>query len=154
MANVLPQTVGEFLFSNVLSITGLTGPAAGTVGNYWVALCTTALAPTATMIYFSEVTAQEVWNTGDYVASGWELTGTYEPTTTRTGAVTTFDSPDLTWTNVTLTGVDEVQYAILIQNSGDEFTSPIMGIYDFGGTEVNNGTLTLNVSNTGWIDIQ
>ena len=76
--------------------------------------------------FFDDVNANEVSGTG-YTAGGQSIANT-STAVDDTADDGTFDGDDVVWSNASITA----RYGVVYKDTGDNSTSPIIGIFDFG----------------------
>ena len=99
--------------------------------------------------FIDDVSVNEVSASGSYSAGGVTL-ASKTVTTDDTNDKGVFDAADISITSATITAY----YGVLYKDTGTPGTSPIIGIYDFGGAVgVVDGTMSINFSSDGALTI-
>lgn len=102
--------------------------------------------------FWSDISASEVSGTG-YTAGGATLT-TVSVTQDNANDKAVLDADDVTFSTVTLTGVNAVRYAVLYKDTGTPGTSPLIAQFDFGSDQEPNGVdFTIQWNASGIIDL-
>lgn len=141
MSDVIAQHTGEQLFKKLLDLDSET--------TIFASIHTTALTVTSTDLFWSDVSSTEVTSVGgNYISpSGILQTST---SISRSGAITTWDVPDISVTGVTFVAGSVTFY----EGRTTPELSPIIAQYDFGGGQtVNGGTFTIEIDSAGLLTI-
>lgn len=97
-------------------------------------------------VFIDDVSTNEVSASGSYSAGGATLTVT--SSTDDTNDLGQMDAADFSFTSATISA----DFGVLYKDTGTPSTSPIVAIYDFGGTiSCTTGTFSVTVNTNGLI---
>lgn len=100
--------------------------------------------------FFDDVVAHELSTAHGYTAGGATIAGKSITVDTANNKVV-FDCTDPSWT-IDATGIT-CRYAVLYKSTGDNATSPLIAVWDFGGDQNPvDIAFTLIIASTGAID--
>lgn len=145
MANTIFTSWKSIQLGSTLSSTYTGGPINFLTADIYIALFTTSWTPNAaTDQFYSDISAYEVSNTGNYTAGGAALSGKGITNDTANSRGLFDASTNPSWSSVTFSP----RYAALYYNASTG-EKPLICAYDFGSAQTaSNGTFTVTFSSS------